>query len=83
MSIQAGMLPLSLSPLLVAMGSAAVLFGLGASTLALVGLRASRRGQPGPALAGVFPVVYALGIAAVGVVPLALVLFAVTRAMNR
>ncbi len=83
MSVLSGLIPSALGSLAVVAAVLSVLFGLAAAVLALVGMRASRRGQPGPALPGVFPPAYALTVIALGVLPLALALVALREFMAR
>ena len=83
MSVLAGMVPSALSALAIVAAALSVVFGLAAAGLALVGLRASRRGQPGPALPGVFPTAYALTVVALGILPLVLALVALREFIAR
>lgn len=76
MAVASGLLAGPLHWLAIACAGAALLAGLGAALLAVLGLRQSRRGQPGPAVSGVFPVPYAAVIFAVGLVPTLLALVA-------
>lgn len=74
-----GVLPGPFHWLVFLCSGAALLAGLGGAVLALLGLRESRQGQPGPAVPGVFPTPYAVVMIIVGVAPTMLALLALSR----
>ena len=82
MAVVSGLLPGPVHWLAVVCAGAALLAGLGAALLAVMGLRQSRSGQPGPAVSGVFPASYAAVIVAVGLVPTLLALVALRTMLS-
>lgn len=74
MGTYALVLPRSVAWLAMVIGVSSVPLGLVAAILAGVGLRHSRLGRPGPALPGVFPPGYAIGLIVLALMPAALVL---------
>lgn len=82
MAVVSGVLPGPVHWLAVLCSGAALLSGLGAALLAVMGLRQSRSGQPGPAVSGVFPAPYAAVIFVVGIVPTLLALVALRRMLS-
>jgi len=83
MSVLSGLTPTALSSVAGGFAGVCVLLGLVAAASALVGMRASLRGQPGPALAGVFPTGYAMAMTVLGLLPLVLALVALRELMTR
>jgi len=61
--------PRAMAWLPTALGLCSVLAGLAAAILAGVGLRQSNLGRPGPALPGVFPRGYAIGMIVLALMP--------------
>ncbi len=79
MALLAGALPGPSRWLVPLFAGSSLLAGLVASMLAVLGLRQSRRGQPGPAVPGVFPLPYAVAMCIVGLVPTMLAVLALSR----
>jgi hypothetical protein len=81
MGIYASFVPRAMAWLPMAVGLCSVLLGLVAAILAGVGLRHSRLGRPGPALPGVFPPGYAMGMIVLALVPAAMSLAWLLRSL--